>query len=308
MKRVIRVIIDWRSQYGQPPKTAGQLETDRRRVQEILERIGHGEVFDPNMESYRFEFEVGSDALNILMGELQSDPHLAGSHTRVTRYYTREELEAAELLQWGLTNQSIEEDYYELHDTDESQANPLYRRCADCGAPLEQIRDLIVNKRLMGKRDISLTYTFEIILTERVANLMQEHGLGCFDLRPVHHYKKSYRNEPVLYQLVVKNVLPSMASPPTEFEHIQVCQACQRRGQYINRTHWWGEIMYYEDSNVYYPRSVLDAAKDFNLTAEWLDVGRAMAPMMIINQRAYRFLVEHKIKNWEAIPVDLVDS
>lgn len=180
----------------------------------MLDRIGHGEDFDPNRESYRFDFDVGSDALDILMGELQSDPHLVGPHNSVTRYYTKEELEAAELLYWGPNNQSIEKDYYESRDTDVPQGKPLYRRCADCGAPLEQIRDLIVNKRPMGKRDFSWTYTFETILTERVANLMQEHGLGCFDLRPVHHYKKSYENEPVLYQLVVKNVLPPMASPP----------------------------------------------------------------------------------------------
>lgn len=66
--------------------------------------------------------------------------------------------------------------------------------------------------------------------------------------------------------------------------------------------------MYYEDSNVYYPRSVLDAAKDFHLTAEWIGEGRAVAPMIIINHRAYRFLIEHKIKNWQAIPAYLVDS
>ena len=33
-----------------------------------------------------------------------------------------------------------------------------------------------------------------------------------------------------------------------------------------------------------------------------------MAQRIIISQRAYRFLVEHKVKNWQAMPAHLVDS
>ncbi len=117
----------------------------------------------------------------------------------------------------------------------------------------------------MRGKDISLTYADRVILSERVGCLLQEHGLTGFELRPVHHYKQPYKGELALYQLVVTNVLPPMASPPTEFDPVwsRHCEVCGRTGFYLKREHWWGKIQYYEDTDVYYPRSIRGLAKDF---------------------------------------------
>lgn len=316
MRAKVYISLWWGDEYGRPPKSPEELERDKRRVKEILGRMGYGREFEPERRLYKFELDKGSKALNILLEELQSDPHLAGSNTTVWRSYTRQELKSAELLIWGPTNQAIEDDYYDFDYYDPSKTSrerdtegvgPSFKECLACRTSLEQVRDLVVNKRLMRGKDISLTYSDQVIMSEWVGRLLQEHGLTGFDLRPVHHYKKPYKGEPTLYQLVVTNVLPTMASPPTEFEHFHHCDVCGRTSRFLKHTHWWGKIQYYEDTDVYYPRSVLEAAKDFNHTAEYFGELRVAHPMIIITQRVYRLLREHKVKNWAAVPVYLVD-
>lgn len=310
MKKIASIGFSWSNEYGQPPKTSEQLEQDKRRVQEILKRVGYGHAFDP--ERYYYDFhnvEVGSELFTVLIEELQKDPHLTrpGSIS-IETHYTRQELESAELLVWGPTNQAIEDDYYELYiRTDDEGFGKLYKRCSACGARLEQIRDLIVNKTLMRGKDISLTYSDEVILSERVGRLLQEQGLTGCKLRLVHHYKKPYKGEPSLYQLMVTNTLPPMLSPPTEFEHFHDCAVCGRTSRFLKHTHWWGKIQYREDTDVYYPRHVLEVVQDFNHTAEWFGEQRVMHRWIIITQRVYRLLREHKVKNWAAVPVYLVD-
>jgi hypothetical protein len=58
---------------------------------------------------------------------------------------------------------------------------------------------------------------------------------------------------------------------------------------------------------VYYARSVLKVAKDFNYTVERFGELRVAHPMIIITQRVYRLLREYNVKNWAAVPVYLVD-
>ena len=180
-----------------------------------------------------------------------------------------------------------------------------YQYCSACRAPLAQRRDLILKPSDMGKKDVSLTYSFDVILSERMAHLLQDWGVSGFDLRPVQNHGKS--DKPVLYQLQVTNVLPSMAAPPTEFEAVRHCEVCGSTSRFLKHTHQWGEITYYEDTDVCYPRSVLEVAQDLNYTAEWFGELPAMKPTIIISQRLYRLLREHKVKHWDATPVYLVD-
>lgn len=307
MKKIAHLLISWADEYGQPSKTPEQLARDMQRVQEILERIGHGHLFSPESKSYHFDVEVGSRVFNTLIEELQKDPHLIGpAGIDIRKLYTQQELRLVELLIWGPTNQAIEDDYYDFFAEGEEHRD-LYRYCPACGAPLEQIREIIVNKARMGKKDVSLTYSNEVILSERVGRLLQEHGLTGFELWPVRHCKKPYKGEPTLYQLKVTHVLPPMASPPTAFEHFHHCDVCGRTSRFLKHTHWWGKIQYYEDTDVYYSHSVLEVVKDFNYTAEKFGELRVAHPMIIITQRVYRLLREHKVKHWAAVPVYLVD-
>lgn len=318
MKRVAYVTVYWGDEFGKPPKTLAEKARDERLAQEILQTIKNSrniKITETSIDHYHLEI-TGDEGFRFLMEVLQPASHLV-THTsvRVWKTYSRQELEAASLLEWRITNQAIEDDYYDFDYYDPSNTSrerdtegvgPSFKECSACRTSLEQVRDLVVNKRLMRGNDISLTYSYQVIMAEWVGRLLQEHGLTGFDLRPVHHYKKPYKGEPTLYQLVVTNALPPMASPPTKFEQFHHCDVCGRTSRFLKHTHWWGKIQYYEETDVYYPRSVLEVVQDFNHTVE-LFGERVASPYIIITQRVYRLLREHKVKNWEAVPVYLVD-
>ncbi len=308
MKRTARLWISWADRFGQPPKTIEQLTRDKQRVKEILVRAGCEHLFNEE-RGLELEVEVDSEQFGILIQELQRDPHLVPpGGLYIWQSHSRPALESAELLIWGPTNQMIEDDYYDLR-VDGYQGGPRSSnsRCLSCGTRLEQTRDLIVNKRSMRGKDTSLTYGYQVIVSDQMARLWQEHGLTGIELRPVQHYRKAYQGEPALYQLVVTNTLPPMATPPTEFEGLRHCDVCGRTSGYLKHTHLWGKIEYREDTEAYYPRRVVETSKDFNLTAEYFGELRVAHPMIIVTQRVYRLLRKHKIKHWAAVPVHLAE-
>lgn len=300
MKRIALITLGW--SLGKPAK---EVEQDKAQVAKLLRRIGMEDRFNPNTHYYDIELEVDTEVLTTLMSVLETKPNL-GYLSRVDRRYTRQETELAKLLIWRPTNQAIEDDHYDFF-AEGDEHKDLYRRCSACGTPLRQVRDIVINKARMGKKDISLTYSYEVILNEQVGRLLQEQDVSGFELRPVQHYKKPYPGEPTLHQLAVTNVLPPMAAPPTEFEQFHNCAGCGRISRFLKHTHWWGKIQYREDTNVYFPRRVLEVVKDFNHTAEYFGELRVAHPYVIITQRVYRLLREHKVKNWAAVPVYLVD-
>jgi len=310
MKRVASIHVYWGDKYGKPPKTLAEKIQDEKLAQEILQKIkGMRNVKVAEEGPNYCDLKItGDESFRAVMEILQTASHLVG-YSRAWKTYSRQELQAAPLLEWRLTNQAIEDDYYDLKE-DGYQGGPQasHRRCPACRAELEQVRDLLVDTRLMGKRDLSLTYSFEIILSARLARMLQEAGFTGFTLRPVWDYRKPYQGEPKLYQLVVTNVLPPMASPPTEFEQEQRCEVCGTQTQYLKHTHFWGRIQYYEETDIYYAREVLEQAADFNATYERIGGLPDGHSLVLISQRVYRWLKEQGIKGWSARPVYLVGS
>jgi hypothetical protein len=310
MKRVASIHVYWGDKYGKPPKTLAEKIQDEKLAQEILQKIkGMRNVKVAEEGPNYCDLKItGDESFRAVMEILQTASHLVG-YSRAWKTYSRQELQAASLLEWRLTNQAIGDDYYDLKE-DGYQGGPQasHRRCPACRAELEQVRDLLVDTRLMGKRDLSLTYSFEIILSARLARMLQEAGFTGFTLRPVWDYRKPYQGEPKLYQLVVTNVLPPMASPPTEFEQEQRCEVCGTQTQYLKHTHFWGRIQYYEETDIYYAREVLEQAADFNATYERIGGLPDGHPLVLISQRVYRWLKEQGIKGWSARPVYLVGS
>jgi hypothetical protein len=311
MKRVASIHVYWGDKYGKPPKTLAEKIRDEKLAQEILQKIkGMRNVKVAEEGPNYCDLKItGDESFRAVMEILQTASHLVG-YSRAWKTYSRQELQAAPLLEWRLTNQAIEDDYYTLHFK-EGQAKgiaPYARDCPSCRAHLEQVRDIWVDTRKMGQRDLSLTYSFEIILSARLARMLQEAGFTGFALRPVWDYRKPYQGEPQLYQLVVTNVLPPMASPPTEFEQAQRCEVCGTQTQYLKHTHFWGRIQYYEETDIYYAREVLEQATDFNATYERIGGLPDGHPLVLISQRVYRWLKEQGIKGWSARPVYLVGS
>jgi len=306
MKRTAYLTLYWH------PQSQHESTRIRQRVEEMLERYRlKTREFPPDLDFCRIiPLNANSEKFKHLMEEIENWQEIDDVNLKIWRSYNPSELSSAPLLEWGPTNQAIEDDYYTLHFK-EGQAKgiaPYARDCPVCRAHLEQVRDIWVDVRRMGQRDLSLTYSFEIILSARLARMLQEAGFTGFTLRPVWDYRKPYQGEPKLYQLVVTNVLPPMASPPTEFEQEQHCEVCSTKTQYLKHTHFWGRIQYYEETDIYYAPEVLEQAADFNATHERIGGLPDGHPLVLISQRVYRWLKEQRIKGWSARPVYLVES
>lgn len=307
MRALVHIGFSWRGYYPLKQKSPEELAQDKQQIKRILERMGYGYMFHPEQPSYDLTLEQGDPSLRVLIEELNKRSDFASPHVRVEKQYNLQELASAELLLLRIPNHVIKEDYYWSYPEKHKNIIPVFRRCPTCRAPLEQVRPLMVKKPLMKKKHISLTYQFQVVMAEWVGDLFHEQGLTGFELWPVQHYTQSYEGEPILYQLKPTNVLPPMAAPPTEFESIRYCEDCKHTSQFLKHTHWWGNIQYYEDTDVYYQRSVLEMVKDFNHTAERFGELPLTNREVIVTQRVYRLLQEHKVKDWEVVPIYLVD-
>jgi hypothetical protein len=262
-----------------------ELEERKAKADYILDRIGR-----PELKQYLYTIAPpgGLRPLPIIQYRLplaQDDPTLdrlidsleqAKIRYRPERRYSRQELLEAELLELMVTG-VVGEVKNERHD--------MTQMCRYCRHPRVQVADLIINKRLMGKKDIAATYGYEIVITERLAQLLQEAGFSGYELRSVHHHSTRLRAEPVLYQLVPTQGLPLMASPPTRGKPCPVC----------------GKPLHDTFSEIFYRRGDLEQTgmKDFNLAQErWL---------VAITQPVYRLLLEHKTKKLKVEVVRILD-
>jgi len=266
-------------------------EEKKQYVDQVLEKIRRPDLktslhefereFPPpygkiRFAEYRFLFEEGDLTLDSLIKELRENVHLS---VRIDRLYTRQELLAAELLHLMITGTVAEGmDHYGTR-FDWSQA------CRRCWSSLVQMSDLIIDKAKMGKKDIATTYTSEVVISERLARLIQEAQLKGYELRPVRHRSNRLRDEPVLYQLFVTHALSPVA-PPTQ---VRTCSDCGRPGL---------ELF----TEIYYRRQDLEktGVKDFNQTMEWRH-------WIIVSQKVYRLFLEQKIRNFEVEIVRILD-
>ncbi len=261
-------------------------EEKKALVDRLLEDLGradlkqHYHLVAPPSETrlvasaqYRLPFSQDDPALDRLVNALEQ----AGIQYRPERRYTRKELLQAELLYLSVTGVVGE------------RKNDPYDRsqmCPRCWLPRVQVADLVIDKRQMGKKDIAATYTYEVVITERLASLFHEAGLTGYELRPVHHYTSRPEREPVLYQLIPTHILPPMAVPPTR---VSPCSRC-------------GRPLLKLFAEIFYKRTDLKRAgfQDFNLTQEgW---------RLIITQRVYRLLREHKVRKFRVEVVRILEE
>jgi hypothetical protein len=142
MKRVAVFSLGW-SLAGPPDKQA----QEKAQVATLLREIGREKLYNPEKHWYPVDVDVRSRAFEILIKAAQESDLVR--LIRIERVYSSEELQAAPLLEWRLTNQAIEDDYYTLHFK-EGQAKgiaPYARDCPSCRAHLEQVRDIWVDTR-----------------------------------------------------------------------------------------------------------------------------------------------------------------
>jgi len=240
---------------------------------------------------YSFTLEKGDIRIDKLINGLKKQ-NLGKPSLREERVYTKKEIDSAELLHLFITTYCG--DGYNVYGTEFDKSNI----CTKCGSSGEvQKSDLIINKTEMGKKSIAITYNFEIVILDKLADILKENELTGYKLRPVRHYTDKMRNEPKLFQLVPTNTLPPTI-PPTKIKKSDAyCSKCNKNGLYF-------------DSELYYSRKDLKKICDFNNTYEYLGekLTRGIShPRVIISQKAYQVLKQNKIKKMGVEPVNIVD-
>jgi len=108
MKRVAVFSLGW--SLASPPDKQAQ---EKAQVATLLREIGREKLYNPKKHWYPVDVDVRSRAFEILIKAAQESDLVR--LIRIERVYSSEELQAAPLLEWRLTNQAIEDDYYTLH-------------------------------------------------------------------------------------------------------------------------------------------------------------------------------------------------
>jgi len=205
------------------------------------------------------------------------------------REYTKEEIEAAEFFAMEIIypweRDGITADEYGTKYEDSNSCNL-------CKGGKKQVSHLIINKKKMGKYDIA-TIQPEIIVNERLHYLILENNLlGC-EFGPVKDYKG--REELVLYQLVIKNILPPMSDKiRIELDEGVYCKECKRNGVYLR-------------SEAIYERESLKEAHDFNLTHEYFGTNAYCKQFAVVSSKVYELFNKNKIKRVAFEPVKIIE-
>jgi hypothetical protein len=144
------------------------------------------------------------------IGEIERQFHRQGSAFftgwRISRHYTPEELQTAELLL--LHPRGLFEPCGEMCGTryDESAA------CPRCGAGARQVTDLHLEPESIPRRDLSFTIAGEVVISKRLAEALQAHGITGAAFAPV----RAPSGQPLedWRQLIVTSA-PVELAPPT---------------------------------------------------------------------------------------------
>jgi hypothetical protein len=143
--------------------------------------------------------------------ELNHEFHRRGDsfyiYSHIHRHYTRRELEDAELLQllvgsgFGPTGELCGTRY------DDAAA------CPHCGAGAPQLTDLYLDAHRLSKtRDMASSLAGEIVLSARLVEALEAHGITGAEYRPVRH--RTGKEVPGWRQLVITSA-PVELVPPT---------------------------------------------------------------------------------------------
>ncbi len=202
------------------------------------------------------------------------------------REYTKEEIKAAEFF-------AVEIIYpWESDGINAEEFGTQYEReCNQCQCGKKQISELRIDKRKAKKYDI-ITIEPEIIVTERLRNLILEHNLTGCEFGPVADYKG--RDELVLYQLKPTHIFPKMSSTiRVEVVENVRCKECHRNGMILR-------------SEAIYERESLKDACDFNLSYEYFGINLYCKRLLIVSSKVYNLFQKNKIKRCGFEPVSII--
>lgn len=183
-------------------------------------------------------------------------------------------------------------------------------RCDTCGrVEHRQVRNLVVDLLAVEadpyeigyfQHDLCETRFHEVLVSDKVKSLLEEHQVPGIALRPVEHISADVVIPRPYYQLLIEPEIGPLIEP-SPIERLDLCETC---GQYkqVFLTALPGE----KGSEFYFPRS--------SYTGEWLmrttdQFGRVpnLSSELIISQKLYRLLKEHHVTGFWVQPAHLID-
>lgn len=303
MKRILHGSIEAAAYYRKPSPGPHDPEVvlEMGLLQAALAELGLAHLYNDSKFHYDFKMDMEDQRLHNMIAMLQERPGIMG-YFRVDRVFTEEERSSAPLLCWRVTNQAIESDSRGF--APDAELRP-YITCTHCRTHLAQRRNLILRPSRMKSKDISLTHSYEFILSERTRRILEENKTTGFGVRPVEGGRQTDAPKEIIWQLESTHVLPPM-SPPTAFDPVRTCEVCQTTSVFVKHNHVEGPMRYREDTDIYYASDSIDDAQDINFSHELFGELPIAHRLFIISQRFYQILRAARVKNWIAEPVYLV--
>ncbi|MDF2514512.1 MAG: hypothetical protein K0S04_4378 [Herbinix sp.] len=165
--------------------------------------------------------------------------------------------------------------------------------CPRCGFGKEQTSDLIINTKKMKKYQFAQIIP-EFLITENVRQIIEDNNLSGCDFKPVKDFKG--RTEPILYQLIINNILPRM-DKDVKFEiwEAAYCPECDTNGKFLR-------------SEIVYKSQDLTEAQDFNLTYEYIGQANYLGRHLIVSAKVRDIFNKNKIKPIAYEPVRIKDN
>lgn len=194
------------------------------------------------------------------------------------REYTKAELDNAKLYDLNI-------EYPWEHDIKNAEDyGTLYNssnKCRKCGLGREQISELVIDTKKIKNNSI-ITIIPEIVVTEELYNLIIQNGLTGCEFKNIKDFKG--RNETVLYQLLIHNVLPPMdGQVKFEIDKVAYCELHEANGVYLQ-------------SEIVYNTAVLSRAKDFNLSYEYIGNVNYCERRVIVSDKFRELFKKNKLK------------
>ena len=158
-----------------------------------------------------------------------------------------------------------------------------------------QVSDMCIDYKLLEGIDFAFIYSGEIIVSEKVLQILNENELTGIQTRNVQNKKGNNLNEKY-YQILPTDIMPKM-DPKTEFIFHKGFQSYRR----------------IRDKKVYYQKDVLSGTFDFNQSFEAVgyENGGPFTPQRhwIVSKKARSVLINKLGQNdFDFIPIKLIDE
>ncbi len=214
----------------------------------------------------------------------------------IQRYYSRKELETAQLLLLKLTK-TFEPAGIECGTVYDNQF-----ACDTCGTGIRQVSELVLDlKKVPRNTDLARTISNEIIVSQELGKLLVDKKVTGYELKPVHHKSSKDQKKPwfQLFNTSFVNINPVTKTGNDPFDEDESNENRCQNGHTVG-LNILSELSIYRDSW---------DGNDIVATKELFGVNRGLLrtyPLLMVSQRLYRLLMKENFKGFTVEVVSLV--